>query len=78
MVIVASTIVSALLVFITPTQTSAVIIDHIENGQREIYDTENPQHQGCESTTMICWFPSNGSGLPAVPPGALSTSTSTS
>ena len=68
MIIVVSTIVSSLIVFMTPTQTSAIIVDHIENGQREIYDTENPQHQGCESTTMICWFPPNGSGLPAAPP----------
>ena len=61
MVIAASTIVSTLLVFITPIQTSAVIIDHIENGQRETYDTENPQSEGCESTTLICTFPLDGS-----------------
>jgi hypothetical protein len=27
----------------TSTQTSAIIIDHIENGQREIYDTEETE-----------------------------------
>lgn len=67
MIIVVSTIVSSLIVFMTPTQTSAIIVDHIENGQREIYDNNNLQHQGCESTTIICWFPPNGSGLPAAP-----------
>jgi hypothetical protein len=72
MIIVTSIIVSTLIVFVTPTQTSAIIIDHIENGQREIYDTEDPTQQGCELTTMICWFPPNGSGLPAVPPDVLS------
>jgi hypothetical protein len=58
-VMVASIIVSTLLAFITPTQTSAVIIDHIENGQREIYDTEDPMRAGCESIDMICFFPPN-------------------
>jgi hypothetical protein len=72
MAIMASTILSVLLVFITPTQTSAVIIDHIENGQREIYDTEDPQQEGCEETTLICYFPPNGSGLAAGPPPIVS------
>lgn len=70
--IVALTIVSTLLVYITPTQTSAVIIDHIENGQREIYDTEDPMQQGCELTDMICYFPPNGSGLQPGPPPIVS------
>lgn len=68
----ALTIVSTLLVLITPTQTSAVIIDHIENGQREIYDTEDPMQQGCELTDMICYFPPNGSGLAPGPPPIVS------
>ena len=70
--IVVSTIVSTLIVFMTPPQTSAVIIDHIENGQREIYDTEDPMQAGCEITDMICFFPPNGSGLQPGPPPIVS------
>lgn len=45
------------LAFTTFNDSLAVIVDHYENGQREIYDTEDPGADGCESPTLICNVP---------------------
>jgi hypothetical protein len=44
----------------------AIIVDHYEGGQREIYDTEDPAAKDCESPTIICNL--SPRSLPPAPP----------
>lgn len=51
------------MITLAPNHGFAVIVDHYEGGQHEIYDTDDPGAQGCESTTLICNLPPSSSRI---------------